>query len=211
MRHRVLVIDDDEAFLEALRLVLGDAVDLSTAGTIAAALARFDPPDLFLVDLALPDGDGVDLVRALGERWPEVPSVVLTVNRADERVLAAFRAGARGYIFKEDVGTRLLRVIEEARDGGAPMSASVAKRVLGLVAQLPPPTPRSSESALTSREIDVVRELAGGATYEQTAASLSMSINTVRSHIREIYRKLSVGTRTEAVFAAIQLGLLERR
>lgn len=210
MRHRVLVIDDDEAFLAALQCVLGDAVELSTACSVREARAVVAVPEVVLVDLGLPDGDGVDLIRELARRWPDVPSVAITVNRADERVLAAFRAGARGYIYKEDAGSRLLRVIEEARDGGAPMSASVARRVLGLVAQLPPVQNTRPEN-LTARELDVVQELASGATYEQTATTLGTSINTVRAHIREIYRKLSVGTRTEAVLAALQLGLLERR
>lgn len=206
---RVLVIDDDEAFLAALEAVVGDTVVLSTARSVSEARNVADIPDVAFVDLALPDGDGVDLVRELARSWPDVPAVVLTVNRAHERVLAAFRAGARGYIYKEDIGTRLPQVIEEARNGGAPMSAPVARRVLSLVAQLPPaPT---VEEALSPRELEVVNELASGATYAQAAAALGTSINTIRTQVRQVYRKLSVGTRTEAVLAAIQLGLLEHR
>lgn len=206
---RVLVIDDDDAFLAALRVALDQTIVLSTARSLAEARAIPEPPDVAFVDLALPDGDGVDLVRELTLRWPELPVVMLTVNRAQERVLAAFRAGARGYVYKEDVASRLPRVIDEARAGGAPMSAEVARRVLGMVAQLPPT--HATPERLTPRELDVVNELARGATYAQAAAALGTSVNTVRAQIREIYRKLSVGTRTEAVLSALQLGLIGRR
>lgn len=206
---RVLVIDDDEAFLAALEAVVDDTIVLSTARSVAEARKVVEVPDVAFVDLALPDGDGVDLVRELAHVWPDVPSVVLTVNRAHERVLAAFRAGARGYIYKEDVGARLPQAIEEARAGGVPMSASVARRLLGMIARLPPAP--AAQEPLTARELDVVSELASGATYAQTAETLGTSINTLRTHVRQIYRKLSVGTRTEAVLSAIQLGLLDRR
>lgn len=212
MPPRVLVIDDDDAFLDDLERVLADQVTLSTARSARearAVLARGAAPDVALVDLILPDGDGVDLVAELARAWPDVPAVVITAHRADERVLAAFRAGARGYVYKEDVGGRIGQIIEEARQGGAPMSASVARRVIALVAQLPAAPAR--REVLTAREVQVVEQLASGATYEQVANTLGTSINTVRAHVREIYRKLSVGTRTEAVLAAIQLGLLERR
>ncbi|HVJ91723.1 MAG TPA: response regulator transcription factor [Labilithrix sp.] len=209
MLYHVLLIDDDEAFLSAMCSVLGSDVSVSTARSVAETRAVRAIPDIAFVDLALPDGDGVDLVEELSRSWPEVPLVVLTVNRAQERVLAAFRAGARGYVYKEDVARRLPRIIEEAREGGAPMSPEVARRVLGLVAQLPPA--RAVEEPLTPRELEVVSQFAAGATYEQAAAALGTSINTVRSQVREVYRKLSVGTRTEAVLAALQLGLLDRR
>lgn len=204
----LLFVDDDARFLEAVEAIIDPAVTVSTAGTIAEALAIDVAPDVAFVDLHLPDGDGVDLVRELTARWPSTPLVVLTVNRSDSRILDAFRAGARGYLFKEDLGGRLPVAIREALEGGAPMSADVAKRILGLVAGLPRITVVGGNK-LTDQELRVVRKLSEGCSYVQAGSELSISVNTVRAHVRNVYRKLSVGTKTEAVMAALQLGLLE--
>lgn len=208
---RILFVDDDEGFLDDVRLVLSkEPFTIVTETTFAGALAHRQVPDAAFVDLGLPDGDGVELVAALSSRWPDVPVVVLTVQHDDARVLAAFRAGARGYIFKDDIPTRLRLALDDALAGGAPMSAAVAKRVLGLVAALPS-TPTAEHEPLTAQELRVLGKLATGGTYEESADALGVSVNTLRTHVRNIYRKLSVGTRTEAVMSALRLGLLERR
>ncbi len=205
-----MFVDDDEDFLDDVRLVLSkETFTIATETTFAGAVGHALAPDAAFVDLGLPDGDGVELVTVLSSRWPDVPVVVLTVQHDDARVLAAFRAGARGYIFKDDVPVRLRHALEDALAGGAPMSAAVARRVLGLVAALPDVP--SSHEPLTAQELRVVSELATGATYEQSASALGVSLNTMRTHVRNIYRKLSVGSRTEAVMSALRLGLLERR
>lgn len=209
--RRVLFVEDDERFVEALKLVIRDKVELQIVGTAAQALALSAPPDVAFVDLGLPDMDGVELVAELQRRWPETPLVVLTINRTDERVLAAFRNGARGYLYKEDAAQRLLPAIEEALAGGAPMSPQVARMALRLLAALPAPTGQASEGEpLTPQELNVVRSLASGCSYLQAAAELGVSINTLRTHVRNVYRKLAVGTRTDAVLTALQLGLLHR-
>jgi DNA-binding NarL/FixJ family response regulator len=210
-RRRVLFVDDDEDFLDDVRLVLAnEPFAIATETTFAGAVAHASVPEATFVDLGLPDGDGVELVRRLTARWPAVPVVVLTVQHDEARILAAFRAGARGYIFKDDVPVRLRPALEDALAGGAPMSAAVARRVLRLVAALPE-GPRLEHEPLTAQELTIVRELASGATYEQSAHAVGISVNTLRTHVRNIYRKLSVGSRTEAVMSALRLGLLERR
>lgn len=205
----VLFVDDDEKFLSTVALLFQNTFDLVFAGSGAEARELASAPDVAFVDLGLPDIDGVELVRELGRRWQDTPLVVLTVNQSDARVLGAFQAGARGYVLKEDLGDRLERAVEEALEGGAPMSAAVARKLLRVIASLPD-VGRGAES-LTDRERDVVRELAGGHTYEGVAARLGISIDTLRGHVRSTYRKLSVNSRTEAVIAALRLGLLERR
>lgn len=209
---RILFVDDDDAFLDDVRLVLAkEPFTLLTETSFTGAAKHSPAPDIAFVDLGLPDGDGVDLVALLTKRWPDVPIAVLTVQQNDARILAAFRAGARGYIFKDDVALRLRTAVEDALAGGAPMSAAVARRVLGLVASLPNAPKEAQYEPLTTQELRVLDELATGATYEQSAHALGVSINTMRSHVRNIYRKLSVGTRTEAVMSALRLGLIERR
>lgn len=204
-------MEDDEDFLEALRLVLDCRVTVTFARTVAEAMAQRGPFDAACVDLELPDGDGTDVVRRLTEGNPELPVIVLTVHRSDSRILAAFRAGARGYLLKEQTGQRLVPALQEALEGGAPMSPAVARKILALVSSLPTPlAERSDEPRLTARETDVLRAFAAGQTYAQTAAELGISINTLRSHVRSCYEKLCVGTRTEAVMSALQLGLLAR-
>lgn len=210
--HRILFVEDDEQFLADLRLVLPQSLLVQVATTAAEARALEAPPDVAFVDLGLPDGDGVALIRELCARWPSTPLVVLTVTQSDERILAAFRAGARGYLFKEDAALRLPQAIREALEGGAPMSTSVARTVLRIVSGLPALSLAADRpEALTEQELNVVRSLADGCSYLQAATELRVSVNTLRSHVRNVYRKLCVGTRTEAVMTALQLGLLERR
>jgi DNA-binding NarL/FixJ family response regulator len=207
----VLLVEDDEHFIEALRLVLDDRIDLTVEKTVAEALARKEDFDAACVDLELPDGDGADVVRELSARHPELPIIVLTVHRSDARVVGAFRAGARGYLLKEHTGERLVPALEEAMAGGVPMSPAIARRMLGLVSSLPETALHSEQPRLTDRETEVLRAFSDGLTYTQAAATLSISVNTLRSHVRNIYEKLCVGSRTEAVMSALQLGLLSRR
>lgn len=207
--HTVLFVDDDEKFLSTVALLFQSTFRLLFAGSATAARKVTPAPDVAFIDLGLPDIDGVELVRELGRRWQDTPLVVLTVNQADARVFAAFQAGARGYVLKEDLGDRLERAIEEAIEGGAPMSSTIARRLLRIVASLPD-VGHDAES-LTPRECEVVQELARGHTYEGAAARLGISVDTLRGHVRSTYRKLSVNSRTEAVMAALRLGLLDRR
>ncbi len=208
----VLFVEDDELFLSAIQLVLPSNLVVQTAISAAQARAITIPPDVVFVDLGLPDGDGVALIGELCTRWPTTPIVVLTITQSDARILAAFRAGARGYLFKEDAARHLSRAIQEALEGGAPMSTNVARTVLRIVSGLPALTIAPDQpEMLTQQELNVVRALADGCSYLQAATALGVSVNTLRSHVRNVYRKLCVGTRTEAVMTALQLGLLERR
>ena len=211
-RYRVLLVEDDEEFVEALLLVLGDTIKLEVAPSGAAALSAQGPFDAALVDLGLPDADGVDVVRALVDKAPSLPVVVLTIQGASARVLAAFQAGARGYLLKEQLGTQLVPAVKAAMAGGIPMSPAIARRVLGLLRSLPAPLQVEKAGApdLTERELAVLLAFADGMSYARAAEHLEISINTLRTHVRNIYAKLMVETRTEAVLFALQLGLLGR-
>jgi len=210
--RRLLLVEDDAEYVAALRLVIEPEFELVVAETAAAARQASGPFVAVCVDLGLPDGDGTEIVRWLVERQPDLPVIVVTVHRSDRRILAALRAGACGYLLKEHVGTRLASAVEEAIDGGAPMSPAIARRLISLVAALPAVDVRHRpQPELTDRELTVIRTFSEGLTYQQAAATLGISLNTLRTHVRNIYEKLAVGSRTEAVLSALELGLLSRR
>lgn len=209
--RRILLVEDDAEYVEALQLVLDPALEIVICRCAADTETVRGPFDIACVDLGLPDGDGVDVVRQLSQDNPDLPIIVVTVQRSDRRILGAIRAGARGYLLKEHVGERLETAIEEALAGGAPMSPDIARRMLALVASLPGLDARvRPEPQLTQRELSVVRSFSEGLSYEQAAATLGISVNTLRTHVRNVYEKLAVGTRMEAVLAALELGLLSR-
>jgi DNA-binding NarL/FixJ family response regulator len=212
VRRRVLLVEDDAQYVAALRLVVDPHLELDVCGSVEALRQARGPWDVACVDLGLPDGDGIDVVRGLVEQHPELPVIVVTVQRADRKILGAVRAGARGYLLKEHAGARLESAIEEAIAGGAPMSSVVARRLLSLVAALPAIEVRERpQPQLTDRELSVVRTFSEGQSYQQAAATLGISLNTLRTHVRSVYEKLAVGTRTEAVLSALELGLLSKR
>jgi DNA-binding NarL/FixJ family response regulator len=215
-RRRLLVIEDDERLLRLLGTSLCPAGwQPVLAATGAAALAHLRAkalPEAALVDLGLPDVDGVSLVRQLTAAHPTLPLVILTVCTDERRILEAFRAGACGYLFKEDLASTLAPALDEAVAGGAPMSRAVARLLLAQVrgdaradAAVVPGDPRPD---LTSRERQVIEQLARGLSYDDVAQVLEISPNTVRTHVRAIYEKLAVSSKTEAVLMALRLGLV---
>jgi DNA-binding NarL/FixJ family response regulator len=209
----LLVIEDDARLHAPLKVVLGTggwSARIAKTAAEGLALARAQRPQLVLLDLGLPDLDGVEVIPQLQAMYPDLPVVVLTAATSESRILAAFRAGACGYLFKDDVGERLLVALEEALSGGAPMSRRVASLVLQQLrdSSIPLPAGDAKSPTLSSRELAVVEQLAHGLTYEQVAVALRVSVNTVRSHVRSIYEKLAVGSRTEAVLVALRLGLV---
>lgn len=216
----VLFVDDDVRLHRIVPLVAaGHPLRFTCVSTSADALARMrvDPPDLALVDLGLPDLDGVELIEQLVTRMPGLAIVVLSVATTEARIVAALTAGACGYIVKEDLGTRLLGALEDALRGGVPMSTVAARVVLERVRRarrgvtLPSrPAEEAGEcaSALSLREREVVEHLGRGLTYSQVGQVLGVTINTVRTHVRAVYDKLGAGSRTEAIQTAVRQGIV---
>lgn len=209
-----LVIDDDARIRELLASVLCPPgwrsllAASATEGLRTIERAR-ELPAVVLVDLCLPDRDGVQLIRQLAARWPTLPTVVLSVCTDEQRILDAIQAGARGYLFKEDLSRGLAFALDEALAGGAPMSRAVARLVLDQLRRDNAPPPSTAETpAITERERQVLEQLARGLSYDQVGAVLDISSNTVRTYVRAIYEKLCVGSKTEAVLAALRLGLI---
>lgn len=213
--YPVLVVEDDED----VRGRICRAIESEPLLTIQAAVGSFHAavsllgrklPRLALIDLELPDENGSTLIRWLASQAPSVDSLVLTVFGDERHVLSAIEAGACGYLLKsedsDNVGPMLLKVV----DGQSPISPAVARHILQRARkkkQLITQTPEKSER-LTPTEFEVLRFIAKGYTSPEIAKMTNRSASTVPVHIRNIYRKLSVHSRGEAVFEAIQMGLV---
>jgi DNA-binding NarL/FixJ family response regulator len=207
----VAIIEDQKRTREGLAALLASEPDLSVVGPFSSmeealpVLAR-RLPDALLCDIALPGMSGIEGVRRLKAAQPELRALMLTVHDDDAHVFEAICAGASGYLLKDTPPERLVAAVRELAAGGAPMSSDVARRVLALVREVAPP--RAAEHELTPRELDVLRALAEGHSYKTAARALDLSIDTVRFHVRAIYGKLHVHSKSEAVLQALRRGLV---
>jgi DNA-binding NarL/FixJ family response regulator len=217
-RIRVLIVEDEPEFLrsycDAVARDAGLALDgaVTTLGA-AQALIEQSVPDVLVVDLGLPDGNGADLIRQAVRRRADCDALVVTIFGDDRHVIEAIEAGATGYILKDSPPGELARCIRELREGGSPISPSIARRVLERMrAPAKPPAAAPAAAApspLTEREAEILRLVAKGLNFAEVGAALGISAHTVVAHVKKIYRKLSVHSRGEAVFEATQLGLLK--
>jgi DNA-binding NarL/FixJ family response regulator len=163
-------------------------------------------PDVVLADIGLPGMDGIEGVRLMKERYPSLTVVMLTVYEDDERIFNALCAGASGYLVKKTPPARLLESIREAMDGGAPMSPEIALRVVTLFRQIRPPD--KADYHLTGHELRLLKLLVEGHNYKTAAAELDVTFNTVCFHIKHIYEKMQVHSKSEAVAKALRNRLI---
>jgi DNA-binding NarL/FixJ family response regulator len=168
------------------------------------ALAGIDAsrPDVILTDIGLPGMNGIDGTRILASRFPEVPILVLSVYGDDENVFDAICAGASGYLLKNTPPARLLESLREVVDGGAPMSPEVARRVVTLFRDFRPPERASYR--LTPQETELLKLIVDGHHYKTAAYEMGISTNTVSFHLKHIYQKLQVHSKSEAVAKALR-------
>ena len=212
---RVLVVEDDDACREQLAQAVSSVMELRLLGAVATlGDARLQiaacVPDVMLVDLGLPDGQGTDLIREVYRAHPATLSMVISAFGDEAHVVDAISAGACGYILKDASAREISRAILDLRAGGSPLSAPVARFVLDFLRAQAPRRPEDAADTamLSERENEVLRLIAKGDTYAEIGHALGISVNTVREHIRRIYRKLSVCSRGAAVFEAHSRRLL---
>jgi DNA-binding NarL/FixJ family response regulator len=203
----LLIVDDHPVVRNGLRgIFTGDpafeVLGEAASGVEAVALAVARKPQVVLMDLRMPGGDGVSAIRELRDRLPEIRVLVLTTYGDDADVLAAIDAGATGYLLKDAPREELLRGVRAAAAGQSVLSPEVAATLLGRVREPEPETP------LSPRELEVLRLVAAGRSNREAAAELFISEATVKTHLLHVYAKLGVNDRAAAVAAGYERGLL---
>ena len=205
------IVEDVDEIREGLVDLLAHSPGFASAGswrTMEQALKalRIGKPEILLVDLGLPGMDGIEGIRRVRESWPSVVPVVLTVYQDDDRIIQALCAGARGYLLKKTPEPEILLRLEEAAAGGAPMSPEIARQVVSLFTRFVPSP--GADHGLTPHEVRVLKLLIEGDNYRFAAEKLGVTRSTIAFHVRKIYTKLEVHSKTEAVAKALREGLL---
>jgi DNA-binding NarL/FixJ family response regulator len=208
---QVLLVEDHRGFRESLTALIDGAAGFACCGACssmeqALSYSPSTQPDLALVDIDLPGMSGIDGIGRLKERWPSIYPLILTLHDDDQRILKALCAGADGYLLKGTAPARLLECLNDAAGGGAPMSPEVARRVIEVFRKRPP---QQTDYELTPHEMRILKLLVSGENYKTAAAKIGVTAHAISFHVRRIYEKLHVHSRTEAVAKALRSGLFD--
>jgi DNA-binding NarL/FixJ family response regulator len=208
---RVAVIEDQRDIREGLASLINGAGGFQITGAFGSmesalpALSK-DPPEILLLDIGLPGMSGIEGIPILRERCPRSLILVLSVYDDDDRIFSALCAGASGYLLKNTAPVKLLESLAEAVSGGSPMSPEVARRVVLLFRKFSPP--EKADYDLSPHESRLLRLLAEGHSYRGAAGKLGLSVNTIAFHMKRIYEKLHVHSKSQAVAKAFRQGLV---
>ncbi|MDO9236568.1 MAG: response regulator transcription factor [Aquabacterium sp.] len=221
---RVVLVEDNQAnrvFLEACVKAHPQLQLAASFGMLAPARAWFDQhdADLLLVDLGLPDGSGLDLMREVHQRWPACDMLVVSMFGDEHNVLASIEAGAVGYVHKDDEATDIAETLLAVKRGASPISPMIARHLLRRIQPVVSPEAQpmaavaeaeaiSNAISLSRREQEVLEFIAKGYSYAEIARQQGITVHTVQTHIKNLYGKLAVHSRSEAVYEANRLGLL---
>ncbi len=204
---RVAIVEDRREIREGLAMLIGGTEGFHCTGSYRSAEEALDKiehnqPDAVLMDIGLPGMSGIQALQLLKELYPKMLLLMLTVYDDDERIFDAMCAGASGYLLKKTPPAKLLESLREAVAGGAPMSPEVARRVIALFREIRPPERASYD--LTPHEARLLKLFVEGHNYKTAAAELGVTVHTVSFHLRSIYDKLQVHSKSEAVAKALQ-------
>jgi DNA-binding NarL/FixJ family response regulator len=203
----IWLIEDNAVFRRSVARTIEALTDFRCAGVFARsedaiiALTQQPKPRVILLDVGLPGMDGITAIPQLRERAPEAAIIILTVFEDEDKIVRAISAGAAGYLLKTAPPEEITRAISEVLAGGAPMNGRIARRVLEMFSRL---TPKQNDYGLTVREREILQHMVGGHIKKEIADKLSLSVHTVDTHLRNIYAKLEVNTRTGAVAKALK-------
>ncbi|CUS43465.1 MAG: response regulator transcription factor [Pseudomonadota bacterium] len=212
---RVALVEDDLSFQDSFAAAIIAAGDMTLAGTAhnvaqASRLLKGQPVDILVVDLGLPDGSGIDVIRAAHIAWPSCGIMVSTTFADDRHVIPSIEAGATGYLLKDSSAQRMAEEIRCLHSGGSPISPRIARQIL---LRFRPHEPQPEALAplaapLSPREREALQLITKGFSYDEIAELMSISRNTVMTFVRRIYQKLEVKSKAEAIFEARSHGIL---
>lgn len=202
---RVAIVEDQDKIRGALEMIIDGTPGMLCVGAFESAEALLESDlqglDVALLDIGLPGMSGTEAIAPIRNRWPGADMLMLTVYQDEDRVFKAICAGAVGYLLKTTPPAQIVDAVREVNAGGAPMSPSIARKVVGLMRR-----PAASAEALSERENEVLNRIVEGKTNKQIADELSVSTNTVAFHLKQIYKKLHVHSRAEVVAKVMQRG-----
>ena len=214
----VIIVEDEPEFRRRFAQIVESEPSMRLAGVAstrreAQTLLEKEPFDVLLIDLGLPDGNGIDLIKQVSQTRPEADIMVVTVFGDEQHVVSSIEAGATGYILKDSTPADVISCIRLLRAGGSPVSPVVARSVLRAIrnrmaAEPATRAPQPESNPLSTRETEILQLLAKGMSFNEIGEILGISPHTVTAHIKKIYRKLAVHSRGEAVYEATQMGLL---
>ncbi len=202
----VVIVEDDDQIREGISMFLksSEGFELKGAfGDCQSTLKNLDDilPDVFLMDISMPGLSGIECTAKIKSVYPEANIIMLTVYEDNAQIFNSLRAGASGYILKRTPLEQILEAVKDVNAGGAPMTPSIAKKVLSFFNDT---RIKLNEYNLTQREKEILQELINGSSYKKIADTLFISLDTVRSHIKNIYQKLHVNSKSEAVAKALK-------
>ncbi len=208
---RVLLFDDNKKMLSSLSMLIESQLGMVLCGAYSNALnivevVRIHKPTLVLLDINMPGVSGIEGLAKLTKESPETPVIILTAFDDEDKIIAALRNGARGYLLKSTPPDTLIKLMRDSVNGLVPLANQVNEVVLN---HFKKPVKGVSTYALTEREIDVLRFLVKGESYQEVADSLSISYETVRTHIKHLYVKLEVSNLAAAVVKAVRENLID--
>ena len=211
---RVAIFEDNKLVREALETILNGTPGYTCCGTSADGNrwlqdVRRNEPDVILMDIEMPGLSGIEISQQLHQAYPDVKILIQTVFNDSEKIFNALCAGASGYILKNDSPGKYLEAINEVYNGGSPMNPMVAKKVLGFFSgkNVIRIAPEENDYQLSQREKEILQLMVSGDNYKSIAAKAFISYETVRTHVKNIYKKLHVACRSEAVVKALQQGI----
>jgi DNA-binding NarL/FixJ family response regulator len=198
----VAIVEDDRLLRQTLQRLIGEARGFRCVGAFGTAEEALDKipalmPEVVVMDIHLPKMSGIDCSRRLKDQCPGIGVLMLTVYDDSERIFEALRAGASGYLLKRSVAEDILPAILDVKEGGAPMSSQVARKVVASFRQ--PAKAAAAATSLSEREVEILAQLSKGYANKEIADLMHVSLSTVRTHLRHIYEKLHVRSRTEAI------------
>lgn len=214
MEIKCIIFEDNKLVRDALETILNGTPGYTCCGAYADGNrwlqdVKKTEPDVVLMDIEMPGLNGIEISRQLHKALPDLKILIQTVFNDTEKIFSALCAGASGYILKNDPPHKYLEAINEIYNGGAPMSPIVAKKVLGFFSNknIVLITPEANDYKLSNREMEILQLMANGENYKTIASKAFISYETVRTHVKNIYKKLHVTCRSEAVLKAIQQGI----